>query len=1193
MKPGRSLKLPSTLSGRRPGRGRPKGITDFKRSGRCVFGSLRFFLLILVLSLPGSALSAPPDKDSPSVYITGDALNVRALTGEETVLDLQGNVRFLERTRGIFASGRSGNWRKLVSRLRLSGSTAVFRQGDWIYGPLGLIDTEAERMTFPEGVLLVSGERTIAANRATFHMPDKEDEGEEGERVQFRGEVMVIDSSVAIFADSLDAFSDRDEAVARGDVVIDLYRDYYKITGSQAVFDSTSIVVTGEPTLEEFDSLGARIGLLEGDTIVIYPDEKRVEARGSSAADYKDVISEAGQTVMEGDGRTIVLLGRPKLDHEGETLEGETMHIRFDEEGEEIERMTVRGDARLVSARDDSLIHEQSIANGDSIVLHFRDGKLHETEVIGNAVSDRNRIDRRKDEHETSHAQGDTIRFIVEGNNLKEVHVAGTASGTSVTVPTDADEETVNRETVQYNADRIIYWVDLNRLALSGSAHVTKNTTELDAEYIRYDMDRDLLTALGEPSLKEAGDQVDGKRMVYNVKAGKGMIYDGVTEYESGFCRGERILRVGDDVLLLDHGRYTSCDLEEPHYFIAARQMKIQLEDKSIVRPVVLYIANIPVVAFPFYIFPMKGNRSSGFILPQIEFGFSEDKGRFLRNGGYFWAINDYTDLTFSGDFYENSHWIGRLDSRYRIRYLLNGSVRTSYQKSQNGRRRWSVNATHNQELGESMDLTMRANFVSDATYRVEQSTTLQDLNRQLKSDLTLKKRWQSRSFTMDLKRTEQLDTDKITESLPSITFRQNQAEIFPPSDDPRGGEQERRWYNDIYYRYSSRLLNSRKKADGEWEKNFGWNHDLGFTFSQKLRGWLALTTRADWKETWYDKDEIGQKWVRRGMGNLSASANTNVYGTWFPRLGPLVGLRHIITPSASFSYTPKNPNHFYDNPESGQEIDRFNSTFGRSQTRRRSVSLGISNKLQTKFQKGEEVVRNDQLFLINNRISHNFEAEDEPWSDLSSSLRFQPIRVFSSDLNLVHDVYSWENINQSVNSNLRLRGNLGSSTRPPSTDERELEGEPGEEPWDDEYGDERNDGYPEDSYNEDPLNPSQRGQQSRGTERSSSDLIPWNLSLGHKFSRSGSSSNFQQWLNSRLSLGLTKNWDLEYDNRYDLEEKEITSQSFRILRNLHCWEASFRGRYYGREWEYYFNIRVKAHREIFYEKGERRLGGF
>lgn len=1195
MKPSASPEIPDGYRGESSrAAGRCGGPRPRRTPGRFARPSLLLVSLLFLLAA-GAPAAAPPDREeSPSVYITGDALDVRALGKEETVLDLEGHVRFLERNRGIFAYGNTGNWRKLVSRLRLSGSTGVYRDGDWIYGPVGLIDTEGERMTFPGGVLLVSGLRTIGANRATFHL-SKEGGAEEGlERVQFRGEVVVIDTNLAVFADSLDAFSGRDEAVARGEVVIELYRDHYRITGNEAVFDSSSIVVTGDPFLEELDSLGARLGVLQGDTIVVYPGEERVEALGGSTADYNQVVSEAAHTVMRGDDRTIVLVGRPSLDHEGETLVGDTIRIRFDEEGEEIERMTVRGDARLESGREDSTTIERSTAQGDSVLLHFREGDLYLTEVMGNAVSDRSRSDLVRLEKETSHAEGDTIRFVLEGRDLSEVHISGAATGTSVTVPFDADEETVTKETINYNADRIVYFVALDRLALSGTAHVRKDQTELDADYIRYDLEREVITALGSPKLKEGEDEVDGERMVYNVDAGKGIIYNGVTDYEQGTCRGERILRVGDDVLLIDHGRYTSCDLENPHYYFSARQMKIGLEDKSIVRPIVLHIANIPVIAFPFYIFPMKGNRSSGFILPQFEFGFSEGKGRFLRNGGYFWAINDYTDLTFSGDFYENSHWVGRLDGRYKIRYLLDGSVRTSFQRSQNGRRRWSVNAQHNQELGESTDLTMRANFVSDATYRVEQSTTLEDLNRQLKSDLTLKKRWQSRSFTLDLKRTEELDRDKITENLPSISYQQNQTELFPPSDDPRRQGEERRWYNDIYYRYGSRLLNSRRKADGEWQKDFGWNHDLGFTFSQKLRGWLALTTRAEWQETWYDKDELRQKWARRGQGNLSASANTNVYGTWFPGIGPLVGLRHIVTPSASFSYVPKNPNHFYTDPETGDERDRFGGSFGRSQTRRRTVSLGLTNKLQTKLKKGEEVVRNDQLILVSNRISHNFEADEEPWSDLSSSVRFQPIRQFSSDLNLVHDVYTWENLSQSINSSVKLKGELGGSRRPTGKGE----GGPGGESMPGESAPEGT-GEPSgqegsaDPFEDDPLDPTSPGSERPSQERASSDVIPWTLNLGHKFSRSSSSTRFQQWLNTRLTLGLTKNWDISYDNRYDLEEREITSQSFRLRRNLHCWEASFTGRYFGQEWEYYFNIHVKAHKEILYERGDRRVGSY
>ncbi len=1166
--------------------------------------------LLTIFLLPGITL-AQSELDGESVYVSGDSLVLRSLGDGESALDLIGNVRFFDRNRGIVASAYRGLWREQISKLRLEGGAAIYREGSWIYGPRAVIDSESERMIFPDGVLVVERDRTITAESAIFHFGEGGEGGED--RIIFRGSVRVIDSTALMIAESLDVFAGREEAIARGNVLIDLYRDNQRVSGREAFFDSDRIVVTGEPFMEEVDSTGARVGLLEGDTITIYPDEERVYASGGTLADYRDVVTEAGRTAMDADSRSVILGGSPVLTHQGETMSGDSMVIYFSDE-DEIERVVVRGNATLLSIQDDSLLVEHSEATGDSIVLFFESGDLVRTDVIGGARSDRTIEDLVSDERERSHAEGDTIRFFIDGNDLTDVHIAGGASGNTVTVPLHATPEEEEEERVRYQGDRVVYQIAESRLTLRGHGHVEKGNTALDADLIRYDLDRSIITALGSPVLKDAGQQVDGERMIYNVKDGKGTIYEGVTAYDQGTCRGRRILRVGDQTLLVDHGIYTSCDKLEPHYYFSAKQMKIYTDKQTFVRPIVFHIGKLPVLWFPFYVFPLKGNRSSGFILPQVEFGFSESKGRFIRNGGYFWAINDYADLTFKGDFFQNSHWIGYLNGRYRKRYLLSGAINTSFKSSENGRRRWSVNASHNQDIGENTDLTMRANFVSDRSFRVEESTTLEELDRTLKSDLTLKKRWNSRSFTLQMTRTERLDQDRIDETLPSISYNQNQTEIFPPPEAVGGGNVERKWFNDIYYRYTSRLLNSRQEmpvsrdttifieTDSgqvaldttfeslEREDNFGWNHDLRFTFSQKVGGWLGLTTRGNWKETWYDSDRLGQKKVRRGMGDASMSANTNIYGTWFPRIGPLDGLRHIMTPSASFSIKPKNPNHFFLD-EDGDETDRFFNfgAFGSSRrTRSKSLGLSLTHKIQTKYLLGdEEVKKNDQLISISNSSSYNYQAKEKPWSDLSTSIRLQPLRSFSSELGLTHDVYSWASERVSLNSSYRFRGSLGGEADPGPE-----EGEEGFE-YDPLAPDQRSSRRSDDPFEEDKEEVYRGDKRVHGEGRASSQVIPISGSLRHSISRGAPGSPVSQWLNSSLDVGLTKNWELSYQNRYDLEDSEIVSQSFRVIRDLHCWEASFRGRFSGDEWEYYFNIRVKAHREIFYEKGERRLGGF
>lgn len=1141
--------------------------------------------LILLASFfaPVSAAGPEAADDETPVFITADRLHVRDLQGTDSVLDLEGYVRFLARDRGIAASADRGVWRETAKILVLSGRARVFREGSWAEGPEARIDSDRSTLVFPKGVIVVEARRTIAADRAVFYL------GEENEtdRVVFTGGVTVLDSTRRILADTLEVHPGREEGVALGDVTMELYRDFVRVRGRRADFSPDLVVVTVNPALEELDSLRAVTGTLTGDTITLDPESGRVVAVGSTHGDYEEVETFSEVTIMENDSSSVLLAGNPRLVRDGETMEGDSIDIRFSPDSDEIDRVVVRGSATLASESVDSLLSEEGRTKGDRMTLFFEKGNIREVEVTGKAASDRVVKDGKKERLETNHAEGDTIRFFLDGDELETIDVGGGATGRNLSVGADADSATQSNEVVRYHADAVRFDVLRNRVFLQGNAHVEQGAMKLDADRIRFDVDRSIVTALGSPILIDGDQKVEGRRMVYNVDAAQGTVYDGVTRYDAGICYGDSIFRTSNKTLLLEGGRYTSCDDPQPHYYFAADKMKIYLNDKTVVRPIVMHIADIPVLALPYYLFPLKGGRASGFILPTIEFGFSQSKGRFIRNGGYFWAINDYADLTFRGDFYENSHWVSYLDGRYRVRYLLDGNVRSSYQSSEGGRKRWSVQANHTQELGEDMDLTMRANFVSDKTYRVEQSTSLEELDRTLKSDLVLKKRWQTRSFSLQATRTQQLDQDRIDETLPSMQFTQNRREIIAPPEQIGNEKVERRWYNDIYYQYSSKLLNSRAKNGDTREDHAGWDHDLSFNFSRKFLGWLGYSARMGWGETWYDRDKLGQKGVRRGMWNASSSVNTNVYGTFLPKIGPLVGVRHIITPSVSFTYRPKNENHFYRD-DNGNEVDRFYSFggFGGSPRRSRSMSFRLDNKLQTKYMWRGEERRNDQLLLLSNSISYDFEKDknqgEYPWSQLSSSLRFQPVQPFSSEVSLSHDVRSRRFTSLSVGSSVRLSGRLGAKgeeasgggggpegvTDPDVTVDSPAERSPFEE------------------------DRSATGEQGGDREQPlDSSVIPWNASFSHRFSRGSSRSGFTQWLNTSVGFGLTKGWDVDYENRYDLEERKTVSQGLRITRDLHCWQASFRARYSGNDWEYYFNIRIKAHPEIYYERGERRLG--
>ena len=110
--------------------------------------------------------------------------------------------------------------------------------------------------------------------------------------------------------------------------------------------------------------------------------------------------------------------------------------------------------------------------------------------------------------------------------------------------------------------------------------------------------------------------------------------------------------------------------------------MKIYLDDKVVAKPIILYVGNIPALALPFYVFPIGKDRHSGFLLPQVELGITEGEGRFIRNFGYYWAPSDYWDASFWADYYEQTQWIAHVESRYKRRYVLSGSVRASFMSS-------------------------------------------------------------------------------------------------------------------------------------------------------------------------------------------------------------------------------------------------------------------------------------------------------------------------------------------------------------------------------------------------------------------------------------------------------------------------------------------------------------------------------
>jgi hypothetical protein len=284
------------------------------------------------------------------------------------------------------------------------------------------------------------------------------------------------------------------------------------------------------------------------------------------------------------------------------------------------------------------------------------------------------------------------------------------------------------------------------------------------------------------------------------------------------------------------------------------------------------------------------------------------------------------------------------------------------------------------------------------------------------------------------------------------------------------------------------------------------------------------------------------------------------VYGTFFPRRLGVEAMRHIIEPSASFSWVPDFDQYF---TESGGDRFFSFSGFGSTPRERSTVSLSLVNKLQVKLGEGENVRRIDNLLRVANSTSYDFRKTERPWSDLTSSVELRPGTPLSLRWNARHDSYDGSIRSSSITASVSLTGS------PPDVSAQ---------PWEDRIAE-----------TDSPADELRRelAAQAVGTLPG---VRPWDASLTLRYSRGADPDNASYWADGSIAYSPSRKWRLNYSFHYDLEEQEVASQEYTIYRDMHCWEAQFTRRYYEGEWEYYFRISVKAIPEIQAESGRKFL---
>jgi hypothetical protein len=703
--------------------------------------------------------------------------------------------------------------------------------------------------------------------------------------------------------------------------------------------------------------------------------------------------------------------------------------------------------------------------------------------------------------------------------------------------------------------------------------------------------------------LQDGRDRIVGETMTYDLAIRRGTVFEGKTAYDRGFFSGREVRRVTESVFDVRDGSYTTCDLEEPHYHFGSSKMKLILHQKVVAKPVIFYIKKIPVLALPFYVFPIKSGRHSGFQLPQVEFGSSSAGGKFIRNLGYYWAINDYLDATAWGDYYQETRWIAHGQVRYNKRYYYQGQLSGSYQRTTGSsgfqQSAWDLQGNHYQSIAPGATLRGLANLTNSSSY-YRDAELGRPLNvrvqRNLRSSLAFDRSWSNASLNVGLLRNQDLDPDprglRVEQQLPSASLRLS---ARPLGRQARGREPAKRaWLSNTLIALSSSVVSQRNiftndfpadssaaQRDSVIDARTAMRHDLSLTDNRSL-SFLRLATGMSYTEVFTTRDQAGNRNQRAGVWGARVGVNTQVFGTFRRPIGPLRALRHVVTPSVTYAFQPAYPKLLYRN-DAGNLVPRFDGVRGISAlgaSEQRSIQFSLRNDIHLKWGDPQQPKVINNFIQMNSSGSYNFLAERfgrKPLSDIATSLRLAPVQRSDFSFSFVHNPYDRRLLNFSAATGITFAGRTGGAGAldpafgagygaTGSADTGGFPGAPG-----DDLG------------------------------QTAVAALPWsaNLSIGYSGARARKlGGGYEPWgatarATGSTSFNLSRNWRVEYGGQYDIRERNLVSQNFSVTRDLHCWQMQFTRSISGDTKEYYFKISVKNLPEVYYEQGSRGLRGF
>lgn len=628
---------------------------------------------------------------------------------------------------------------------------------------------------------------------------------------------------------------------------------------------------------------------------------------------------------------------------------------------------------------------------------------------------------------------------------------------------------------VKYSAeDSLVYDAESGTAYLYGNSKVDYENMKLTSDKVHMNLDKSTVRATGtvdstaeggikgKPVFTMGKDEYKSDTMAFNFKSKKGLIKGVYTEQQDGFLSGEVGKRDSTGSIYLQHGRYTTCDKPHPDFYIALSRAKVRPGKDVVFGPAYLVVADVPLpLAIPYGFFPFSKKYSSGFIMPS--YGDESDRGFYLRDGGYYFAISDKWDLKLLGEIYTKGSWGVSAASNYRKRYRYSGSFLFSYQDSKTGdkglpdfaeQESFKIQWNHRQDpkANPYSSLAASVNFAT-SSYERNNLNSMYNPQTLTQTTRTSSVSWSTgfSSIGLSLSATTNLAQDMRTSSiqitLPDLNI--SLSRFYPFKRKHLVGKE--RWYEKISMSYTGQLANSISTTEDkilhsnlikDWKNAF--QHTIPVQANFTLFNYINVTPSFNFTDRMYSKkvtrgwDNTLQKEVVRdttyGFHNvynwsMNVGASTKLYGFWVPNRklfgDKIQAIRHVITPQVSFSYSPNFGARRYGYYDSYQYTDasgnvklveyspyqdELYSVPGKYKTE--MISWDVSNNIEMKIKSDKDTTGYKKISIIDElgaSMSYNAAADYHRWSDLSMRLRLKWWKNYTFSMNAQFATYAYE----------------------------------------------------------------------------------------------------------------------------------------------------------------------------------------